>query len=74
MDLVLLKDWNGLRSGFRLAGVPGGQAEQLVLRGIAKHENAHADSGIDFGTIERTDNTERSKEATGNKRERRRSR
>lgn len=35
MDLVLLKDWNGLRSGFRMVGVPAGQAELLLKRQIA---------------------------------------
>jgi hypothetical protein len=74
MDLVLIKDWNGLRSGFHMAGVPGGQAEQLVLRGIAKYENDNANSRSDIGTVERTDNAERSQEAIGNKRERRRTR
>jgi len=35
MDLRLLKDWNGLRSGFRMVGVPSGQAELLIKRQIA---------------------------------------
>lgn len=35
MDLLLLKDWNGLRSGYRMVGVPVGQAELLIKRQIA---------------------------------------
>lgn len=41
MDLILLKDWNGLRCGFRMASVPSGQAELLVSRGIAKLFEEH---------------------------------
>lgn len=40
MDLVLLKDWNGLPLGRPLFGVQCGQAELMIARGIAKRSEA----------------------------------
>jgi hypothetical protein len=40
MDLVLLKDWNGMSSGMPLIGVQAGQAEIMIARGIAKRVNS----------------------------------
>jgi hypothetical protein len=51
MDLVLLQDWNGLPSGRPLFGVQNGQAELMILRGIAKQVEAKkADSGRQLQT------------------------
>jgi hypothetical protein len=40
MDLVLLQDWNGLPSGRPLFDVQCGQAELMILRGIAKQADS----------------------------------
>jgi len=35
VDLVLVKDWNGLPTGFELVGVQDGQAELMIQKGFA---------------------------------------
>ncbi len=38
MELILLQRWNSLPIGFRMVGVPAGQAELLIARKIAVAE------------------------------------
>jgi hypothetical protein len=66
MDLILLKDWNGLPVGFRLVGVQAGQAEIMIQRGFA----SAIDSGSSDKANSRAGDAQRGEKTTRNRNKR----